>query len=882
MNQAAHSKAKLLKDYKVPSYLVDQVNLYIELGEVETIVTSQLTIRRNPESEKLLDKIVLDGEEQILLSVKINDQVLLSSQYQLDGKSLTILEVPEKFVLEIKTSIKPQENTALSGLYKTNNIFCTQCESEGFRRITYFFDRPDVLSKYTVTIAANKKQYPILLSNGELVDSGELASEMHWFKWVDPHPKPCYLFAMVAGKLDFIEDYFVTRSGRNVTLRIFCELGDREKCIYAMGSLKKAMKWDEEKYGREYDLNLFMIVAVHDFNFGAMENKGLNIFNAKYILAEPKTATDLDYNNIDRVVGHEYFHNWSGNRVTCRDWFQICLKEGFTVFRDQCFVEDISSRAVGRIDEVEMLRETQFPEDAGPLAHPIRPESYIEINNFYTMTVYRKGAEVIRMLHTLLGESVFRQGADLYFERHDGFAATCEDFINAMEASSGMDLAQFRLWYKQAGTPTLYLASKYYEEKNEWHLAVSQVCPPTPDQEEKQPMQIPLAMGLLDISGNDLPLNLGGEKKIDCGTKVLDIRREEELFVFTDIKAKPVPSFLRNFSAPVIMEYQYRDSEFAFLMAHDSDSFVRWDASQNYALRVLNQLIKHLEDDVKLEVSDMFFDAYVSVLENETFDKALIAKMLVFPSENLVASKQTLVDVDRNHSAREFMRREIADRFYQKFLSVYHKNRSNNPYEYSAIDSSERRLKNVCLDYLVQSDKPEAISLCLKQFEEADNMTDKYAALVALNNITCTEREEIFNKFYNEWQNDPLVLDKWFAVQAVSFLPNTIEQIKQLMKRPSFNLKNPNRVYALLGNFSRQNPVCFHDKSGEGYQLLTDKIIEIDEFNPSIASRLLEPLTNWKRYDPIRKNLIQEQLQRILSRSKLSKAVFEIASKSCG
>lgn len=875
------AETKFLKDYQVSNHLIDKVDLYIELGEDETIITSQLSVRANPVAKSDTNKIVLDGEDLTLLSLKLNDKVLSFSQYQVDATSLTILQVPEKFVLDIKTSIKPQENLALSGLYKTNNIFCTQCEAEGFRRITYFLDRPDILSKYTTTIVANKQSYPVLLSNGELVDSDDLAEGMHWFKWADPHPKPCYLFAMVAGKLDFIEDYFITRSGRKVTLRVFCEPGDREKCRYAMRSLQKAMRWDEEKYGREYDLNLFMIVAVHDFNFGAMENKGLNIFNAKYILAEPKTATDIDYANIDRVVGHEYFHNWSGNRVTCRDWFQICLKEGFTVFRDQCFVEDISSHAVARIDEVEALRDTQFPEDAGPLAHPIRPESYIEISNFYTMTVYRKGAEVIRMLHTLLGAEKFRQGADLYFKKHDGFAVTCEDFISAMEEATHIDLSQFRLWYQQAGTPTLYLASKYYEEKHEWHLAINQVCPPTPGQEKKQPMQIPLSLGLLDPAGNEMPLKLSGMKKTDACTLVLDIKKEEDLFIFTDVPQKPVPSFLRDFSAPVIMEYQYRDSELAFLMANDSDAFMRWEASQIFALRILNGIMKNLEDQKVMKLSKEFCDAYETVLKDPTLDKALIAKMLVFPSENLIAAKQSTVDVDKIHAARKYMLREIASHFYHSFLSAYHANCSDKLYEYNAIDSAQRRLKNACLNYLVISEKPEAMALCLKQFEEADNMTDKFAVLVALNNTVCVEREEILNQFYNEWRHDPLVLDKWFAIQAISDSSNTIEQVKRLMKHPSFNLKNPNRVYALLGNFSHQNPVCFHDLSGASYQLLTDTIIEIDAFNPQIASRLLEPLTHWERYDETRKRLMHEELNRILAHPKLSKAVFEIASKSC-
>ncbi len=875
-------KTTVLKDYKIPNYLIDHVDLSIELGEEETLVTAQLSVWKNPKAGETAHHLILEGADQKLLSLKINENALTASQYQLEENFLTLFNVPSQFLLEIKTAIKPQHNESLSGLYQSRHIFCTQCESEGFRRITYFLDRPDILSQYSVRIVADKKKYPILLSNGELVESGDLAEGLHWFKWVDPHPKPCYLFAMVAGNLDFIEDYFKTMSGKNVTLRIFCEPGDREKCRYAMSSLKKAMRWDEEKYGREYDLNIFMIVAVHDFNFGAMENKGLNIFNAKYILADPTTATDLDYSNIDGIVAHEYFHNWSGNRVTCRDWFQICLKEGFTVFRDQEFSADIGSRAVHRINEVQILRESQFPEDAGPLAHSIRPESYIEINNFYTTTVYRKGAEVIRMLHTLLGEVNFRKATDLYFTRHDGQAVTCEDFIIAMEDASGVDLTQFRLWYQQAGTPILYLASKYHEEEAEWHLAVTQACSSAPGQPENSPMQIPLALGLLNSEGQEMTLQLKGEKKGKGGTKVLNITKEEELFIFENIHEKPVPSFLRHFSAPVLMEYQYRNKELAFLMAHDSDAFMRWEASQIYALRILNQLVSASRERKELNLPEDCCEAFKEVLSDDQLDRALMAKIFYLPTEQSIGAKQPVIDIENNHAARRFMHHAFAEKFTQDFLSIYYANSSEKPYEYHASDSAKRSLKNGCLIYLTDLATEEFYALALKQFNQADNMTDKIAALFALNNHSSPVREEMLNSFYHEWQNNPLVMDKWFAVQATSSLPDTLTKVEGLLAHPKFDLKNPNRVYALLVNFSRQNPARFHDVSGRAYQLLADKIIEIDLFNSHVAARLIEPLTQWKRHDERRRELMRAQLERILIVPKISKAVYELASKSCG
>lgn len=873
-------KTTYLKDYKPSRYLIDTVDLTIELGEEVTYVTSMLSVRANSKAEKTVNQLYLNGENQKLLSIKLNDTMLHASQYELQEQGLLILDVPAQFTLEIKTEINPKANKELTGLYLSNQIFCTQCESEGFRRITYFIDRPDVLSRYTTTIIADKAKYPVLLSNGNMIDSGDLSDGLHWVKWEDPFLKPCYLFAMVAGNLDFLEDYFQTSSGREVTLRIFCEPGDREQCRYAMGSLKKAMKWDEEQYGREYDLNLFMIVAVHDFNFGAMENEGLNIFNAKYILADPQVATDIDYQNIDMVVGHEYFHNWSGNRVTCRDWFQICLKEGFTVFRDQCFVEDIASKAVHRIDEVEYLQEMQFPEDAGPLAHPIRPESYIEINNFYTTTVYRKGAEVIRMLQTILGKKGFRKGADLYFKRHDGEAVTCEDFIAAMEDANHVSLEQFRLWYRQAGTPTLYLASKYYPDKKEWCLAYSQACPATPSQPEKLAMQIPLNMALFYPDGSHVALQLKNEKEVIEIERVMNIDKEEGVLIFVNVDQKPIPSFLRGFSAPVKLEYQYRDTELAFLMENDSDSYMRFYAAQEYTCRALLALIAQEREGKSLSVSSDYLSAHQAVLDDVVLDQALLSKMIELPSERLFALKQVTIDVDRNHRALVYLRQFLAEQLEENFLQCYQRNCIDGPYQYHVIDSAKRRLKNTALRFLTSLGKKEYFELAYQQYQHADNMTDKLGVLAALNDHACDEREAVLQAFYEYYQDKPLVLDKWFSVQAASALPDTIKTVQALMTHEKFNIQNPNRVYALLVIFAKQNMVCFHDKSGSGYRLLEQAILKIDRFNSHVAARLVEPLTQWRSYDEDRAQLMIDSLNHMLQTDKLSKALFEIVSKS--
>jgi aminopeptidase N len=866
---------KYRKDYELPAYLVDSVDLHIELGEEKAVVTCKSKVRENPDAKVKPEVLILNGQEQVLKTVKVNDELLISTQYKVDSESLTLSNLPATFDLEVQSEIKPQENTELMGLYKSNDLFCTQCEPEGFRKIIYSLDRSDVLSSYTTTIVADKKRYPTLLSNGNLVAKGDLDDGRHWAKWQDPFKKPCYLFAMVAGDLDYIEDHFITCSGRKVILRIFSEKGNQDKCEFSMSSLKKAMRWDEENYGREYDLDIFMIVAVSDFNVGAMENKGLNLFNAKYILAKPETATDVDYGNIDVVVAHEYFHNWSGDRVTCRDWFQLSLKEGFTVFRDQSFSEDIGSAAIARINEVQRMRTEQFSEDAGPLAHPIRPDSYIGIDNFYTRTVYEKGAEVVRMLRILLGAEKFRKGTDLYFDRFDGQAVTCDDFVKAMEDASGVDLSQFRLWYSQAGTPELHIISKYDEKEKTYSLTVKQSCPATPGQSKKSPMQMPLAMGLLNTKGNELSLQLIGDEsaleKRECGG-VLNITQPEQTFVFADVCEKPIPSLLRGFSAPVKLYYDYSDAELIFLMEHDFDAFTRWEAGQVYASNII--LEKAAADD--------FIAVLKRILLNKNLDKALIAQMLIMPAEIYLTELVDVVDVDAIHVARENLRQKIARELKEEFMSVYRENSDDKLYKYDVMDVARRSLKNGCLNYLMILGDSKICELCMQQFKQAKNMTDKMAALTALANTDCSERNEALAKFYQDYENDPLVIDKWFMVQAISMLPDTLRQVEKLSKHPAFNIKNPNRVYSLLRAFAGMNQVRFHDITGEGYGLLADQILQIDTLNTKVAARLVDPLTTWKKFDTERQGLMKQQLERMLAHDGLSKDVYEKVSKALG
>jgi aminopeptidase N len=871
-----------LKDYTPPPYLVDTVDLRFDLDEEVTLVQSRMQVRRNPDHSGGPAPLVLDGRGLVLRSLRLDGRTLSEGEYLLEEESLTLPEVPAEFVLEVETRIKPQENTALEGLYKSSGNYCTQCEAQGFRRITFYPDRPDVMARFSATIIADRQRYPVLLANGNLVEEGEMDGGRHFARWEDPFKKPCYLFALVAGQLVRIEDSFRTRSGREVVLRIYVEERNRDKCDHAMRSLKKAMRWDEEVFGLEYDLDIYMIVAVDDFNMGAMENKGLNIFNSKYVLARPETATDSDFQAIEEVIGHEYFHNWTGNRVTCRDWFQLSLKEGLTVFRDQQFSADMTSRAVKRIDDVRVLRNAQFPEDAGPMAHPVRPASYVEINNFYTTTVYNKGAEVIRMIHTLLGPDGFREGLRLYLQRHDGQAVTCDDFVRAMADAGGVDLEQFKLWYSQAGTPQLTAEGAYDSASRTYSLTVGQHTPATPGQEKKEPFHIPLAMGLLGRDGRDLPLRLVGEEAAAAGTRVLSLRREEETFRFVDVPEAPVPSLLRGFSAPVRLRINLADSDLAFLMAHDSDEFNRWEAGQQLAVRVMLKLVEDFRKDKELVLSPVFVEAFGRTLTDAEADPALLAQALTLPTETYLGEMMEVIDPEAIHEVREFMRRDLAGRLREEFRRIHAANAPTGPYGIEPTEVGRRSLRNLCLAYLMTLDDRETLDGCLEQFRTGDNMTDVITALGCLANREAPERGEALEAFYRKWREDPLVIDKWFTLQATSRLPGTLEEVKRLTAHPAFNIKNPNRVRSLIGAFAQGNPVRFHDGRGDGYRFLADRVLEVNRLNPQVAARLVQPLSRWRRYDEDRRSLMQAELERIAAAPQLSRDVYEIVIKSLG
>jgi aminopeptidase N len=868
-----------LKDYRPPDYRIETVNLQFELDESRTRVGSLMTVVCTHDRCEGIRPLILNGRDLVLKAIKIDGKLLSQHDYKLDPESLTILSVPNRFTLEIETEINPKDNTELSGLYMSSGNFCTQCEAEGFRKIMYYLDRPDVMARFFTTIVADKKKFPVLLSNGNLIDSGNLKDGRHFSKWHDPFPKPAYLFALVAGDLAHTNDEFTTMSGRKVDLNIFVQHHNKDKCSHAMESLKLAMKWDEENYGREYDLDTFMIVAVDDFNMGAMENKGLNIFNSKYVLAKPETATDGDFQGIMGVVGHEYFHNWSGDRVTCRDWFQLSLKEGFTVFRDQHFMEDMTSRGVKRISDVNILRTHQFREDASPMAHPVRPESYVEINNFYTMTVYNKGAEVIRMMRTLLGPAGFRKGTDLYFSRHDGQAVTTDDFTKAMEDANGVDLSQFKRWYSQAGTPELHISRAYDPLARSYTLTIKQTCPPTQGQQEKKPFHIPVSVGLLSDEGKDIPLHLIGETNAAIGTRVLQIRKAEETFIFTDIPHEPVPSILRCFSAPVKVKLNLSDGERLFLMAHDSDEFNRWDAGQQLAVKLIMDLVKDFQQGRVAKLDRKFIDAFKKTLESDMMDKSFQAFALTLPGETYLADFMEVIDPTAIHEARKFVQQSLAAELKQTYLDVYNGNQDTEPYRVDQPSIGRRSLKNTCLTYLMELEDKGIRDLCVNQFQKGGNMTDTMAALVNLANNECPERQAALTAFNEKWKDDPLVMDKWLSIQAMSRLSNTLETVKALTRHPAFNIKNPNKVRALIGAFAQGNPVRFHDSSGRGYEFLAEQVIAIDPLNAQIAARLVSSFTLWKRYDEKRRALMKAQLERILKTPGLSKDVYEILSK---
>ncbi len=868
-------KTIYLKDYCLPHYLIHHVDLSFHLDPQKTRVIAELKLQHNPLSENKSCELTLLGEQLELIQITLDGQILTTQDYELTNESLTIYKLPrlESFKLKIENFINPTANTALEGLYLSNNMLCTQCEAEGFRKITYYLDRPDIMATFTTTLIGDKTQYPVLLSNGNQIAVGELDNNCHWTKWEDPFAKPCYLFALVAGQLSVLEDQFITMTGREITLQIFVEATDIDKCAHAMNSLKAAMTWDEKIYGREYDLDCYMIVAVSHFNMGAMENKGLNIFNTKFVLASPDTATDSDYEGVAAVIAHEYFHNWSGNRVTCRDWFQLSLKEGFTVFRDQEFSADHGSPAVKRIEDVNLLRMHQFAEDAGPLAHAIRPDSYIEINNFYTLTVYEKGAEVIRMLHTLLGKEQFRAGSDLYFKRHDGQAVTCDDFIQAMEDANDISLTQFKRWYTQVGTPVVNVLETYNQQAQTLTLTLEQ------SHKAPEPLQIPIKIGLLNADDGSLEsIQLGISGSVD--EIVLSLTKESQQFVFKGLKKQPIVSLLRSFSAPIKLNQPQTPKTLAFLLSHDTDPFNRWEAGQKLAVNLIFSLIEDIQQDRPLRLNPLFLDAFEQVLNQQWDDLAYFSLLLTLPAELYVAEQMTPIDVDAIHQALEFIKDQLAEKFQSQFVALYQQHHQNHSTQLDPISIGKRRIKNCCLTYLSRLKHTTAQSLIAKQFENARTMTDQIVALQLIINTQHPEQSHYLDVFYQQWQHDALVIDKWFALQATSSHSKTFSNIQKLGQHPAFDLKNPNRLRSLIGSFSRGNPVCYHAKNGEGYQFLADHVIQLNSINPQVASRMLTTLTQWQRFDVSRQQLMKIQLERIVNTKDISKDVYELASKS--
>lgn len=868
-----------LSDYQSPHYLVDTLDLVFDIFSSHTDVIAKMHIRRNyigTENHPL----VLDGEQLELLSLELNNQALNASDYQLTAEKLIISAVPAQFYLTIKTRIYPEKNKALNGLYFSSKIYCTQCEPHGFRRITYYIDRPDVLAIFTTTIIADADKCPVLLSNGNLMEEGSLENRRHWAKWHDPFKKPSYLFALVAGNLACSTASYTTISGKEVALKLYTEYENRNKCEFALKSLQRAMWWDEAAFGLEYDLAIYMIVAVNDFNMGAMENKGLNIFNSKYVLANPAIATDHDYQDIEKVIGHEYFHNWTGNRVTVRDWFQLCLKEGLTVFRDQEFSAYQWSAAVKRIEEVQIMRGGQFKEDSGPLAHPIRPQSYIQMSNFYTLTVYHKGAEVIRMIYRLLGAHGFRLGMDLYFSRFDGHAVTTDDFIQAFSDANHFNLTQFKRWYDQAGTPELNVTWKYDKKHQTFTLNVEQSCPSTPNQEEKLPFHLPLSIALFDEKGKEISaLLIAGDRAPNASQFVLNITQAQQQFQFGQVKSEPIPSLLRDFSAPVRLKAQYKESDLLHLFAHDNDPVARWDAGQQVFFIEIEKMLTAYKNKQKITLSQSLKDILHKTLTTAHDDLGYIAMLIQIPDQNMIAERQKYVDVEAiYHVYREFAL-QIATELQDVLLSSYRACHNHMAYHINPSFVAKRSLKNTCLRYIARLNTPEVHQLIKQQYYHADNMTDRFAALQAVNHLDCTLRDELFADFAIAWKHEPLVLDKWFALQAASELPDTALKVMELLGHPDFLLENPNKLYALLGTFSNQNPYHFHTVSGIGYKLLADEILRIQQFNPQVAARLANAFASWRKYNDERQNLLQGELTRILEHQGLSSELHEIISK---
>lgn len=862
-----------LKDYVAPDFKVSAIDLRFDLTPGLTRVSSELVLQRQGVADCLL---ILDGEMLRLISIAINGCALESEDYELTPHSLTVLQCPDQATVTIVTECEPNTNTELSGLYISNATFCTQCEAEGFRRITYFPDRPDVLTVFTVTLQANKTDYPVLLSNGNLLEQGTSKDDTHWARWHDPHPKPSYLFALVAGDLDIIEDTFTTASGKQVSLYLYAQQHNIDRCDHAMHSLKNAMRWDQQVYGREYDLDRFMIVAVDDFNMGAMENKGLNIFNSKYVLANPDTATDTDYQDIEGVIGHEYFHNWSGNRVTCRDWFQLSLKEGFTVFRDQEFSADMGSRGVKRIQDVNVLRTHQFREDAGPMAHPVRPESYQQINNFYTVTVYNKGAEVVRMLHTLMGEPGFRAGTDLYFKRHDGQAVTTDDFIRAMEDANQTKLDQFQRWYQQAGTPTVKIDTNYNPQKQRLELTLEQSCPATPGQTDKLPFHIPLRVALLSPTGKPMAVTLDGGNAQQA-EHVLEMTLARQQFVFNRVSEPVVLSVGRGFSAPIKINFARAPHELDFLIKHDDDPYSRWQAGQQRALDLILNGIEDYRAGHAVVLAADYIEGMRVLLESDHKDMAVLAEAMKLPTPTYIGEFCDTIDPIAIDDVRFDFQAQLATALSTELQRTYNEHKQSEEFDSDARSIAQRALRNTCLSYLALLSEHE--TTMLDHYYQANNMTDRIAALAAMVNYGGEIRDQGLADFERHWQHDPLVIDKWFVLQATARHADTLERVKQLRNHKLFDLRNPNKVRSLIGAFAHGNPLHFHRQDGEGYRFIADHIIELDGLNPQIAARLMGGFNHWRRYDATHGKLMKNEIQRVLEHARLSKDVREIASK---
>ncbi len=869
-----------LKDYQPSDYLVETVKLDISLHPTETRVKAKLRIKPNPATVKTSGPLILDGENIKLEKVAIGGKALDKKAYRTTKSNLKILKPPSRaFTLDIVTTCNPEKNKALSGLYRSGSIYCTQCEAQGFRRITYYLDRPDVLSVFTTRIEADLEEAPILLSNGNLIEAGNTRKKgRHFTTWHDPHPKPAYLFALVGGDLAEVSDNFKTKSGRNVNLKIFVEHGKENRCDWAMNSLKRSMKWDERRFGLEYDLDIFNIVAVSDFNMGAMENKSLNIFNDKLVLADPDTATDINYEAIEAVIAHEYFHNWTGNRITCRDWFQLCLKEGLTVFRDQEFSADERSRTVSRIQDVRTLRASQFPEDSGPLAHPVRPASFIEINNFYTTTVYEKGAELCRMIMTMVGQDGFRKGMDLYVERHDGEAATVEDFISSMAEANNINLDQFMLWYSQAGTPQILAKMDYNKRKQEATLTFTQAIPKTPEQSAKKPHHLPVKLGLIDKNGKDIKLKTSDTEPFK--DDVLHLTKREQKITFSDIKEKPVPSLFRGFSAPIQLNISQSEKELEFLAEKDADLFNRWQASQTYATNLLVQLEKIVSSGKKSRKGAKLAKVLANALQDDALEPAYKAEFISLPGEGEIAREiGQNVNPQNIHKAKEMLLSGISKDIHEQLEEAYKKHANRGKYTATASSVGKRSLRNQCLVLLAASGSDEDMALVVDHYKKAKNMTDKMAALSILTHSNSEEREEIFEHFYEEFKDDHLVLDKWFSLQAMSSSDDTIEKIRSLKKHPKFSLKTPNRVRSLIAFFAQSNNMHFNCETGEGYRLVAETVLELDNFNPQIAARLCGAFRSWRIMEPNRQKMAKKQLEIIADHKKLSKDTFEIVTK---